>query len=101
MLTSRSNLGFLRLRVRVRLANWPKHSLHFEDFSATEKLLDPKNEHGFEVELTDSGLTLSARSAQTLHQALIDTDRDIASDGKESLRGSCEAVLRYVTPHLT
>jgi hypothetical protein len=87
----------LTLAGTVRLANWPEHSLHFEDYSAAEKLFDPKNEHGFEAELTDSELTLSARPAQTLHQALIYTDRDIACDGKESLCGLCEAVQRYVT----
>ena len=55
--------------------------------------MDPENEHGFEVELVDSGLTLSVRPDQTLHQALIDAGIDIACDCKEGLCGSCEAVV--------
>lgn len=74
-------------------ADWPEHSLHFEHFSAAENLLDPENEHGFEVELTDSELTLSIRPDQTLHQALIDAGIDIACDCKEGLCGSCEATV--------
>jgi cytochrome P450/ferredoxin-NADP reductase len=73
--------------------DWPEHSLHVEHFSAAENLLDPEKEHGFEVELTDSGLTLSVRPDQTLHQALIEAGIDIACDCKEGLCGSCEATV--------
>ncbi|MGB7317640.1 MAG: cytochrome P450/oxidoreductase [Planktotalea sp.] len=72
---------------------WPEHSLHFEHFSAAENLLDPENEHGFEVDLRDSGLTLSVRPDQTLHQALQGAGIDIACDCKEGLCGSCEAIV--------
>ncbi len=72
---------------------WPEQSLHLEHFSATETLLDPEHEHGFEVELVDSGLTLSVRPDQTLHQALIAAGIDIACDCKEGLCGSCEATV--------
>lgn len=73
--------------------DWPDQSLHFEHFNAVENLLDPENEHAFEVELTDSGLTLSVGPDQTLHQALIDAGIDITCDCKEGLCGSCEATV--------
>ena len=73
--------------------DWPDQSLHFEHFNAVDNLLDPENEHAFEVELTDSGLTLSVGPDQTLHQALIDAGIDITCDCKEGLCGSCEATV--------
>lgn len=73
--------------------DWPDQSLHIEHFNAVDNLLDPENEHAFEVELTDSGLTLSVGPDQTLHQALIDAGIDITCDCKEGLCGSCEATV--------
>lgn len=72
-------------------ANWPDQVLHIEHFSTTDTLLDPKNEHGFNVVLKDSGLTLEIRSDQTLFQALSDAGIDINCDCQEGLCGSCEA----------
>ena len=74
-------------------AGWPDQSLHFEHFNAADTFLDPENEHAFEVELKDSGLTLSVSPEQTLHEALINAGIDITCDCKEGLCGSCEATV--------
>jgi ferredoxin len=70
--------------------HWPEDSLRVEHFSTTLGALDPAREHGFEVELRESGLTLQVRSDQTLLDALRGANIDIESDCREGLCGSCE-----------
>lgn len=70
--------------------HWPEDSLRVEHFSTTLGALDPSKEHGFEVELRESGITLQVRSDQTLLDALRGANIDIESDCREGLCGSCE-----------
>lgn len=70
--------------------HWPEDSLRVEHFSTTLGALDPGKEHGFEVELRESGITLQVRSDQTLLDALRGANIDIESDCREGLCGSCE-----------
>ena len=72
-------------------AHWPEDSLHVEHFTSTLATLDPSNEHAFEVELRDSGLTIQVAADQTVLDALRASNIDIPSDCEEGLCGSCEA----------
>ena len=71
-------------------AHWPEDALHIEHFESTLGQLDPSKEHGFEVELKDSGLTVPVRADQTLLAALRSANIDVQSDCEEGLCGSCE-----------
>lgn len=68
----------------------PKNTLHFEHFSTHGSGLDPANESAFEVELKDSGLTVSVAADATLLDAIRAVGIDVASDCCEGLCGSCE-----------
>ena len=71
-------------------SHWPEDSLHVEHFSTTLGALDPSKEHGFEVELRESGITLQVRNDQTLLDALRSATSDVECDCREGLCGSCE-----------
>ena len=71
-------------------AHWPDNSLQTEHFVARTEPLDPAHEHGFDVELKDSGITISVPPDQTLLQVLRDANIDVQSDCEEGLCGSCE-----------
>jgi ferredoxin-NADP reductase len=80
--------------------HWPEGSLRVEHFSTARGKLDPAREHGFEVELADSGLVLPVRPDQTLLAALRAANIDVRSDCEEGLCGSCEvAVLDGAIDH--
>ena len=70
--------------------HWPEDSLRVEHFSTTLGALDPAKEHGFEVELRESGITLQVRNDQTLLDALRGANIDVECDCREGLCGSCE-----------
>ena len=74
-------------------AKLPDGSFHFEHFSATSATLDPENEQAFEVELVDSGLTVTVAPDTTLLDALQSAGIDVASDCREGLCGSCEVAV--------
>lgn len=69
---------------------WPQDALHIEHFHSTLGSLDPSKEHAFEVELKDSGITLTVGPDQTLLAALRSANIDMQSDCEEGLCGSCE-----------
>lgn len=71
-------------------AHWPEDTLKVEHFESTLGTLDPSQEHAFEVELKDSGLTVPVRADQTLLAALRAANIDVQSDCEEGLCGSCE-----------
>ncbi|RCV88833.1 cytochrome P450/oxidoreductase [Billgrantia montanilacus] len=71
-------------------AHWPEGSLHVEHFTAEGALLDPKNEHAFQVVLTDSELTVEVPPDRTLLQVLRSAGIDVPSDCEEGLCGSCQ-----------
>jgi cytochrome P450/ferredoxin-NADP reductase len=75
----------------VDLRDWPDGVLHYEHFSSGNLTLDPSVEHAFEVELTDSGLTLQVAADETLHDALSGAGIEVPSDCREGLCGTCEA----------
>lgn len=70
--------------------DWPEGTLHHEYFSAAPSLLDPSREHGFDVELRDSDLTLHVPADKTVLDVLQSAGIDIACDCREGLCGSCE-----------
>jgi cytochrome P450/ferredoxin-NADP reductase len=71
-------------------AGLPAETLHFEHFSQTIGLLDPAKEIAFDVELTDSGLTLKVPADRTLLDVIHSVGVDLACDCREGLCGSCE-----------
>ncbi len=73
--------------------DWPADALHVEHFSSTLGRLDPTQEHAFDVELRDSGLTLRVGADETVLQALRAANIDIPSDCEEGLCGSCEVAV--------
>jgi cytochrome P450/ferredoxin-NADP reductase len=81
-------------------AGWPEDALRIEHFHASTSALDPAKEHAFEVELKDSGLTLTVAPDQTLLTALRAANIDVQSDCCEGLCGSCEVrVLSGAVDH--
>ena len=71
-------------------AAWPEDTLRIEHFQSTLGTLDPSREHAFEVDLKDSGFTLTVPADQTLLATLRRANVDIQSDCEEGLCGSCE-----------
>jgi ferredoxin-NADP reductase len=69
---------------------WPENALRVEHFSSDGGQLDPSKEHGFEVELKDSGLSLQVPPDKTLLETLHAAGVDVDSDCCEGLCGTCE-----------
>ena len=69
---------------------WPEDTLRIEHFVSTAGTLDPSREQAFEVELKDSGITLTVPNDRTLLATLRSANIDIQSDCEEGLCGSCE-----------
>lgn len=74
-------------------AQLPDGTFHFEHFSAKNTALDPKTERAFEVELTDSGMTLQVANDGTLLDAILAAGIDVGCDCREGLCGSCEVAV--------
>lgn len=72
---------------------WPEGTLHVEHFTARSNILEPENEHAFEVVLADSELTLQVSNNQTLLEALTSAGVDVPSDCCEGLCGTCEVAV--------
>lgn len=70
--------------------DWPEGVLHVEYFAAATSQLDPSREHGFDVELRDSDLTLHVPADKTVLDVLQSVGIDVACDCREGLCGSCE-----------
>lgn len=79
--------------VKEAMQAWPEESLRTEHFSATIGVLDPEKEHGFEVVLRDSAVTVTVPPNRTLLEILRDANIDVRSDCEEGLCGSCEIVV--------
>lgn len=69
--------------------DWPEGRLQFEAFTAA-LALDPEKEHAFEVELTDSRMTLTVPRDRTLLDVLLEAGIDVQHDCREGLCGNCE-----------
>jgi len=70
--------------------DWPEGTLRIEHFSAAASLLDPAREHGFDLVLSDSDLTVHVPADKTVLDALQSVGIDVACDCREGLCGSCE-----------
>lgn len=71
--------------------HWPDDVLRVEHFTTATQELDPALEHGFDVTLADSGLTVRVAPDQTVLAALRAANIDVPSDCEEGLCGTCEA----------
>lgn len=72
-----------------QMADRPEQ-LHTEFFSTSAARLNGKEESAFEVDLTDSKLSLTVSPNETLLQTLRAAGIDVPSDCEEGLCGSCE-----------
>jgi cytochrome P450/ferredoxin-NADP reductase len=72
------------------MKGWPADALRTEHFAATVGVLNPGDEHEFDLVLKDSGLTLKVPPDRTVLQVLRGANIDIQSDCEEGLCGSCE-----------
>lgn len=79
--------------LEVLAQSWPEGVLHVEHFSARSNILDPEQEHAFEVVLSDSNVTLQVGNDQTLLEALTAFGVDVPSDCCEGLCGTCEVAV--------
>ena len=71
-------------------AGLPHVILKVEHFQSSANSLDPLREHGFEIELKDSGLVVQVPPDRTVMEALRSVNIDVQSDCGEGLCGSCE-----------
>ncbi|MCC0075128.1 MAG: cytochrome P450 [Rhodobacter sp.] len=69
---------------------WPEGVLQFEYFATGATVLDPEKEHGFDITLADSGITLPVPADKTVLDVLLEAGIDVPSDCREGLCGSCE-----------
>ena len=78
------------LQAAVNEAGLADDALHVEHFSNDRPKLDPSKEQPFEVELRNSGLTLTVSNEATLLDTLRAKNIDVQSDCEEGLCGICE-----------
>jgi len=71
-------------------AGLPHVVLKVEHFQSSANSLDPLREHGFEIELKDTGLVVQVPPDRTVMEALRSVNIDVQSDCGEGLCGSCE-----------
>jgi ferredoxin-NADP reductase len=84
--------------VENRCASWPKGSLHIERFSA--KTIEGAVNMEFEVELANSGRTLTIPADRSILDILDDEDITVASSCRDGTCGTCEtAVLEGEVDH--
>jgi ferredoxin-NADP reductase len=81
------------LEQAVSRSGLPETALHSEHFVNTVAVLDPAHEHAFEVELKNSGLSLTVPNDRTLLDVLRASNIDVQSDCEEGLCGACEVVV--------
>ena len=81
------------LQTAVSLVGLPETALHIEHFSNDKPKLDPEKETPFEVELRNSGLTLTVPNDRTLLDTLRAKNVDVQSDCEEGLCGVCEVAV--------
>lgn len=72
---------------------WPEDALHVEHFATTGSVLDPEREHAFELELADSGRTITVPADQTVLAALRAANVEVPSDCEEGLCGTCQVAV--------
>jgi len=76
--------------VQAHCAAWPADALRVEHFESDLPQLDPAKEHAFEVELKDSGITITVPADKTVLASLRAANIDVSSDCEEGLCGTCE-----------
>lgn len=88
------------LEQAVAARGLPDTVLHIEHFESVSATLDPSHEQAFDVELKNSGLTLTVPNDRTLLDVLRGSNIDVQSDCEEGLCGACEvAVLQGDVDH--
>ena len=71
-------------------ADYPEIALTIEHFNAGSHSVLREDDEAFEVELVDSGLTLTVEKHQTLLSSLLEHGVDVSYDCCEGLCGSCQ-----------
>lgn len=76
---------------------WPSGALHVERF-APKELEEPALAVSFEVELEQSGLTLTVPPGKSIMQVLEENGVEVVSSCQEGTCGACETVVLSGTP---
>jgi ferredoxin-NADP reductase len=83
--------------VESRCAAWPSGTLHVERFKPKEGVLDGEST-AFEVELAESGVTVTVDAEQSIVDAVEAAGIDVASSCLEGTCGTCETPVLEGTP---
>lgn len=75
--------------VEVRCATWPAGALHLERFSPKEQA-PPTGAESFEVELADSGMTVTVPGDKSILAAVEEAGINVLSSCQEGTCGTCE-----------
>lgn len=87
------------VEAQVATAGWPKGALHVERFAA-KPLTEPVRSESFEVELRQSGLTLTVPPEKSILETLEDAGIPSVSSCAEGTCGTCETtVLEGIPDH--
>jgi ferredoxin len=80
--------------------NWNDGALNYEHFTSKVSVLNPDDEHAFDVILKDSDVTVNVRADQTILEALLAKGIDVPYDCQEGICGTCEVgVLKGQIDH--
>lgn len=82
--------------VEKNCEKWPTGALHIERFAAKD--IDTTGDTEFEVELTDSGLTLTIPADRSILDILDDNNIPIPSSCRDGTCGSCETFVTEGIP---
>lgn len=77
--------------VEERCASWPQGALNLERFSAVE--VDTSGDTGFDVELSQSGMTLHVAEDQTILEVVTEAGVYVPTSCTEGTCGSCETPI--------
>ena len=77
----------------VLSVSWLEDTLHYEHFNSSLSSLDPEKEHGFDVTLKDSDISVHVPPDQTVLEALLSVGIEVSNDCKEGICGTCEVAV--------
>jgi ferredoxin-NADP reductase len=79
--------------VEARCATWPAGSLHLERFAAKPSAAPSGEEHGFSVELAQSGITLTVPADRSIFDVVQEAGVSVIGSCLEGICGTCETFI--------
>lgn len=83
--------------VEAQAADWPVGSLHVEHFSPKE-ITDDAPDTAFEIELAQSGLTLTVPAGRSILDVVSEAGIDVLTSCQEGTCGTCETAVLEGSP---